>query len=152
MSNVFVDMSAHDPTGFANNEICSFNDYNDRNRATLGSPSRLAVSTTTTFVGPSPAVLGEPVTIQASAATATTSVTTGSMLFKDGAVALGTVLVDTTGHASLTVSGLSLGGHSIIAYFLASTQYSASASPAGALTIYANAPDLSLSTSPVVYK
>ena len=69
------------------------------------------------------------------------------MLFKDGAVALGTVPVDAAGHASLTVNGLSLGGHSIVAYFLASTTYSASASPVGPLTIYANAPDLSLSTS-----
>jgi hypothetical protein len=147
MSGVFVDMSAHDLTGFPNDQICSFNDYNNRNRATLGLPSPVAVATTTTFSGPSAAILGESVTLRAAAQTATALITTGSILFKDGALALGTVPMDATGHASFNASGLSLGSHSIVAYFLSSTNYSASASPAGTLTIYANAPDLSLSTS-----
>jgi hypothetical protein len=147
MSGVFVNMGTNDLTGFPNDQICSFNDYNNRNRATLGSPSPVAVATTTTFSGPSAAILGESVTIRASAQTATAAITTGSILFKDGALALGTVPMDATGHASFSASGLALGSHSIVAYFLSSTQYSASASAAGTLTIYANAPDLSLSTS-----
>jgi hypothetical protein len=147
LASVFMDMSGNDPTGFPNDEICSYNDYFNRDRATLGLPSPLAVPTNTTFAGPSSAVLGESVVLQATAATATAPVLVGSLLFKDGAVALGTVPLNATGHASLTVSGLSLGGHSIVAYFLSSTKYRASASPAAALTIYANAPDLSLSVS-----
>ncbi|CAN5703201.1 hypothetical protein BH10ACI4_BH10ACI4_08190 [soil metagenome] len=147
MASVFVDMSTHDLTGFPNNQICSFNDYNDRNRATLGLLPPVATSTTTAFSGPASAVLGETLTLQASASSAAVPVPTGSMLFKDGAIALGTVPVDATGHAALNVSGLSLGAHSIVAYFLASTKYSASASPAAVLTIYANAPDLAISTS-----
>jgi sugar lactone lactonase YvrE len=53
---------------------------------------------------------------------------TGQVAFTDASTVLGTAIVDTTGHAVLSVSTLSVGVHNIIASYSGNTNYASSAS------------------------
>jgi Bacterial Ig-like domain (group 3) len=64
--------------------------------------------------------------------------------FQDGSSNLGQATLDTTGTASLSLNTLALGSHSIVAYFLATPQYTATQSATSTLTVYSSDPDLSL--------
>jgi hypothetical protein len=76
-------------------------------------PTSSPTSTTVT-AGPNPAVAGAPVQLQAAVTSTGGAVGSGSVTFEDGATPLGPpVSVDATGHASLTVSVLALGSHTI---------------------------------------
>ena len=77
-----------------------------------------APTTTTVTAGPNPAVVGAPVQLQAAVTSTGGAVDSGSVTFEDGATPLGPpVSVDGTGHASLTVSTLGLGSHTIVAAY-----------------------------------
>lgn len=64
-----------------------------------------------------PSKVGEGVTLTATVA-ATPNVPTGNVAFKEGATLLGTVAVNGSGVASLTLSTLSAGSHSIVAQYV----------------------------------
>jgi hypothetical protein len=80
-------------------------------------------------------------------ATASGPVPGGTVEFRDGSAVLGTATLDPTGKASFAASGLALGTHALSAYYATSASYEASNSAASTLTVYANAPDISLSLS-----
>jgi hypothetical protein len=92
---------------------------------TLGSTSpTVAVSvvpfTTVTILtsSPNPSTLGRPVTFKASViTTAGTTVTTGSVSFRQGKRFLGTVLLTSAGTATLTISSLAVGKAGIQAIY-----------------------------------
>ena len=89
-------------------------------------PTSSPTSTTVT-AGPNPALAGEPVQLEATVASAGGTVGSGSVTFEDGATPLGPpVAVDATGHASLTVSTLGLGSHTIVAAYGGSAAFIAS--------------------------
>jgi hypothetical protein len=55
--------------------------------------------------------------------------------------------LDATGKVTFSANGLTLGSHSLAAYYFAGGGYEASNSAASTLMVYANAPDLSLTLS-----
>jgi hypothetical protein len=118
-----------------------------------GSPSAAApnsVQTETTLVAPDSSLLGSAVTLNATVMAATTPVPEGTMYFRiDGSVAA-SVPLQSDGSATYTTSTLALGSHTIQAsYGTASSTsvYDASSSSDQTLSIYADGPDLKLSTS-----
>ena len=89
-------------------------------------------STATTITGPSSAVAGESVTVEA---TVSPTPAGGTVQFKDGATDLGgAVPVDANGKASLTNSYV-VGAHSIVAVYSGSGVYQTSTSAPHALTV-----------------
>ena len=77
-----------------------------------------APTTTSVTTTPDPALLGSVVQLDATVASGGGSVGSGAVTFEDGATPLGPpVPVDASGHASLTVSTLSLGSHVIAANY-----------------------------------
>lgn len=106
------------------------------------------VTSTALTTSGTPGVAGTDITFTA---TVTGGTPTGSVLFRDGAVTLGTVAVTGGGPATaaLTTSGLSAGTHSITAYYLGSTEEQASTSNVVSQVITA-APDGSGTTDPNV--
>lgn len=94
-------------------------------------------ATTTTLISSlNPAVAGSEVTLTATVGGGTP---TGSVVFRDGAVTLGTIALSGS-DAVLTISGLSAGTHSIMASYLGSTEEEPSVSTALSQVITA-APD-----------
>jgi hypothetical protein len=82
---------------------------------------------TTVTAGPNPAVAGTPVLLQAAVTSTGSTVGSGNITFEDGATPLGPpVSVDAAGHASLTVSTLGLGSHTIVAAYGGSGAFLAS--------------------------
>lgn len=74
--------------------------------------------TVTVLTGPSTSELGDEVTFTATVTSAGTPVTSGSVVFSDGATTIsGEVGVDGNGQASLTTSALTLGQHSLSAAY-----------------------------------
>ncbi|MFD4780879.1 Ig-like domain-containing protein [Rhodococcus qingshengii] len=89
-------------------------------------------STATAITGPSSAVAGESVTVEA---TVSPTPAGGTVQFKDGATDLGgAVTVDANGKASLTNS-YAVGAHSIVAVYSGSGVYQTSTSAPHALTV-----------------
>ena len=118
-----------------------------RNQSGLSSsPTPSATATTTTFVAPTTSVLGESVTLQASVTTSSGPAPSGTVTFDDGKTQIGTATV-TNGTATFSTNSLALGAHSLAAYYVVNSNYSASSSTASTLTVYANSPDLTLSLS-----
>jgi hypothetical protein len=75
-----------------------------------------APTTTAVTAAPNPALFGTAVQLQATVSSSGGAVDSGAVTFDDGATQLGPpVPVDASGHASLTVSTLSLGSHLIAA-------------------------------------
>jgi autotransporter-associated beta strand protein len=66
-----------------------------------------------------PVVFGQPATISASlsAVAPSSGIPTGTVTFKEGATTLGTATLDGSGTASITLANLSVGSHSITAYY-----------------------------------
>ncbi len=95
-------------------------------------PIRVATMTTL-GVSPSPAVLGQPVTLTATVA-AKTGVPSGQIEFFDGATSLGTTSL-TTGVGTLQTSSLALGSHRLLAVFAGSSGFLPSLSPAVPLIV-----------------
>ncbi|HEY2587375.1 MAG TPA: Ig-like domain repeat protein [Tepidisphaeraceae bacterium] len=88
-----------------------------------------AASSTSLSVSPASSTFGQTVTL---AATVTPSISgyvlTGSVNFMDGSTSLGTVTVDADGTASLQISTLALGGHTITAVYSGDTNFTGSTS------------------------
>jgi len=106
------------------------------------------ISTTTTYTGPTAAVVGQMTNLQATVAPASgTAVPTGSVIFTDRGVTLGTAPLDATGKATLSTSTLVLGLHTIIAYYSRQDPFDSSTSTAATLSINADAPDVQLTAS-----
>jgi hypothetical protein len=76
-----------------------------------------------------PAIAGQPVTFTATvtAVAAAAGTPTGTVTFFDGSTALGTVMLDATGKASLTRSFSVLGSHTIKAVYNGSSNFTGSA-------------------------
>ena len=110
------------------------------------SPSPSAAATTTTLVAPTTSVLGESVTLQANVSTSSGLAPSGTVTFDDGKAQIGTATV-TNGRATFSTNSLALGAHSLAAYYVVNSNYSASSSAASMLTVYANSPDMTLSLS-----
>jgi hypothetical protein len=76
------------------------------------------IQTATTLVSSMPSsVYGQPVTFSATVIAASGAVPAGSVLFMDGANVLGTATLDAAGMATLTVSSLAVGSHTITATY-----------------------------------
>jgi hypothetical protein len=107
---------------------------------------------------PNPAALGQTVTIAAtvSAVSPGAGTPTGQVQFKDGASNLGTpVSLDATGHASLSVSTLGIGSHSLTAVYAGDANFTGSTSASTTETINAVAAPVTIalasSSSPTVF-
>ena len=96
---------------------------------------------------PASGVLGDNVVLQATAVAAGAPVTSGMISFADGGNEIGRPSLDGTGTATLSISTLALGTHTISASFVATQQLTASSPVSASLTIYANDPDLSIALS-----
>src|SRR5207249_1281369 len=100
-------------------------------------PAAVQAATQTTLAASlGAAVYGQPVTFTASVrqTVAGALTPTGSVTFKDGAVIVGTVAL-TGGSASLTLSTLRAGAHSLTAVYNGDARSAASTSAARALTV-----------------
>jgi hypothetical protein len=149
-SSRFINVESHNPTGFSPGYICSAIQQNGSSVSSVGNPSPSSlIATMTTLTISTTAILGESVTLQATVAAASGPTPAGNVTFYDGNNQLGTgpVPLDANGNASLAVSGLSLGTHSIAAYYALNGNDDASQSNPSTLTVYANAPGMSLSLS-----
>jgi hypothetical protein len=100
-----------------------------------------AVASTTTLVAaPTSAVVGTAVTFTATVLPASgTNVPTGTVTFKDGTATLGTATL-TAGKATYSNSALTIGSHSISAFYAGDAGDNASTSSAITVTITAVAP------------
>jgi hypothetical protein len=86
-----------------------------------------APTTTVVTAAPNPALFSATVQLQATVTSSGGTVSSGAVTFEDGANQLGApVPVDASGHASLTVSTLSLGSHLIAADYGGSSAFLAS--------------------------
>jgi len=112
----------------------------------VSGPTPGSTSTTTNLTTPATAVLGESVTLQAAVTTSSGPVPSGIVTFDDGSVQIGTATV-TNGTATFSTSSLAMGAHSLAAYYVVNSNYSASSSAISTLTVYANSPDMTLSLS-----
>lgn len=86
-----------------------------------------AATTTTLSSSVNPSVFGQAVTFTARVQPAAA---TGTVGFYEGVTLLGTGTLDATGRARLTISSLGVGGHSITATYLGSTNYLGSSTTA----------------------
>jgi hypothetical protein len=106
------------------------------------------ISTTTTYTGPTVAVVGQTTNLQATVVPASgNTVPIGSVIFKDSGVTLGTAPLDATGQATLSTSTLALGQHTIVAYYSRQDPFDSSTSTSETLSINADAPDMQLTAS-----
>jgi hypothetical protein len=89
-------------------------------------------TTTALTVGPNPSQFGAPVTLTASVTPTLSNPNTpgGSVTFKDGSTTLGTGSLAANGTATLTVSTLAVGSHSITAAYSGDGVFGASTSAA----------------------
>jgi sugar lactone lactonase YvrE len=87
------------------------------------------ISTVTTIASSNPTVnVGTSVTFTAAVSNTSGPIPTGTVQFMDGATPLGSSLVDSNGHASLTLATLAPGPHTIVATYSGDTDNSGSAS------------------------
>ena len=85
-------------------------------------------TTTTLSSSANPAVSGQPVTLTATV-TASAATPTGTVVFNDGAMTLGSGTLDGSGHATLATSMLGVGSHTITAGYGGAVGFMASTSP-----------------------
>src|SRR5437773_1924876 len=101
----------------------------------VNAPAAAATSTTINST-PTPASLGQTVTLSATV-TSGAGVPTGTVTFRDGATALGTVTL-VNGSASLITSTLAVGTHPLTATYNGSAAFTASTSPTVTHTVVNN--------------
>ena len=95
-----------------------------------------ASSTLTVVTNNNPAAFGQSVTLTATISTAGAgAAATGTVTFKDGATVLGTGTLNGAGQATLTISSLSAGSHSITIEYGGDNNYNAATSAALTLTV-----------------
>ncbi len=95
------------------------------------------VTTTNVTATPSTVVAGQTVALAATVKLFSGSPAAGSLTFNDGTTSLGSAPLDTTGAASLSLTTLAVGTHSITAAFAGSSTQAASASAAVTVTVAA---------------
>lgn len=88
-----------------------------------------------------PSAVGQTVTFTA-AVTSSSGTPTGSVDFMDGANFLGTVTLDPTGHAALTISSLASGSHNITAVYSGDATFAPSTSAVLVQSVIVAAPAL----------
>ena len=93
-----------------------------------------ATTTVTLTVTPNPSQFNQKVSLTAAVTSATGAIPTGNVTFKDGATILKTVSLS-SGAATLSVSKLAVGTHSITAIYNGSIDFAAGTSPAVDLTV-----------------
>jgi len=104
-------------------------------------PSPTAAATNTALTSSAnPSAAGQAVTFLATVTSSAAGAGTpaGTVTFKDGSVALGTVTLDANGKAALTVSNLAAGSHAVTAAYGGNASFAPSTSPT--LTKTVNAP------------
>jgi hypothetical protein len=107
----------------------------------------LLPTTTTALAAPSTAVSGQTVTLSADVTRGSgTDPVTGSVAFADGSHQLGVATVDDAGHATLDVSTLAVGSHSVVATYSGDDVYNGSASAPANVTVARADVDVTLST------
>ena len=100
-------------------------------------------ATTTTLTStPNPSTVGQAVTLTATVrpVAPATGVPTGTVTFRDGAATIGTATLGATGSASISVSTLAAGSHSLTAAYGGSLDFLASTSAAVTQVVNAAAP------------
>ncbi|MGB8918176.1 MAG: Ig-like domain repeat protein [Candidatus Sulfotelmatobacter sp.] len=97
------------------------------NSATVHLTSAAATSTTLT-AAPNPALAGATVTLTANIAPVPTGESLGTVSFYDGETLLGTANVNSSGAASLPITSLSAGAHSLTAVYSGNTAFASSTS------------------------
>jgi sugar lactone lactonase YvrE len=112
----------------------------------------LPIATTTTLAAaPNPAVAGAPLqltaTVVQSGAIGAGGAFTGTVTFSDGATVLGTAAVSSAGIATLSVSTLNVGSHSLSAGYGGNTNYLPSTSPSIAETLLTAVTSTALASS-----
>ncbi len=109
-----------------------------------------APTTTALATTPNPSTFGQTITLIATIAPSTgaSGVPSGTVAFSDGTVALGTSAVDNSGKATLVVSSLSVGGHSLLASYSGDGTFSASVSSPVSETVSKSASSIVLVSSP----
>ncbi len=112
-----------------------------------GSTPSSTPATITTLAVPSTSVLGESLTLQATVTASSGPVSSGTVTFDDGKIQMGTATVDGQGKATFSTNALALGTHSLVAYYVANSNYQPSYSAASTLTVSSNSPDLTLTVS-----
>ena len=141
MSSVFLDTTVNGFDNFPSNQTYACYQFNSD--GVSGAPN----VTTTAFVAPASAVLGESVTLQATVTTAPGPVSSGTVTFDDGSVEIGRGTVDAQGKATFSTSELALGTHSLAAYYVVNGKYTASQSAVATVNVYANSPQMTLTLS-----
>jgi len=97
------------------------------NNATIHLTSAAATSTTLT-AAPNPALAGATVTLTANISPVPTGESLGTVSFYDGETLLGTANVNSSGAASLPITSLSAGAHSLTAVYSGNTAFANSTS------------------------
>jgi hypothetical protein len=100
------------------------------NSAPLTQVVNVAPTTTTLATSNASVLLTVPVTFTAQVTGVSTSIPTGTVVFKDGSTSLGSASVNNAGVATFTTSTLSAGSHAIDAVYQGDTDYAASTSAA----------------------
>jgi streptogramin lyase len=96
----------------------------DGDGSTVGEVRDLPATTTTLVASPNPAYIGNPVTLTATVKPSSgTGTPTGSVFFFDGTTQLGSVPLTGADQASLTISSLALGTHSLTAEYEGDTKF-----------------------------
>lgn len=105
----------------------------------VGETVQPVATVTTIAVSTNPSVAGAALTLTATVTQATTTgnggAFSGTVTFLDGGVSIGSAVLSAGGTATLNVTSLSVGGHSIVASFGGSANYVASSSTPMAETI-----------------
>jgi Bacterial Ig-like domain (group 3) len=144
MASVFKNGATDNFIVFPVSDVNACYDYPQTSVASGGTSASSA--TTTTLSAPATSVLGEDVTLQASVTTSSGPVPSGTVTFFDGTTQVGQATL-ANGTATFSTSSFALGTHSIEAYYVVNTKYSASSSGVSTLTVYANSPDITISFS-----
>ena len=92
-------------------------------------------TTTALTATPTSAVYGNNVVLVATVATTGTTTPTGTVNFQSGGAVIGSATLDGTGKATLNLTTLPVGSNAISAFFLGSTNFSASDSSAAPVTV-----------------
>jgi uncharacterized protein (TIGR03118 family) len=129
-------------------------DTNFSGSDSLGAPADVAVvpadTTTTVSAVPSAIDVGQSVTLTAvvSAVAPGAGIPTGTVTFQDGGLVLGSGTLDAGGTATLSVSNLAVGSHSLNAVYATDGNYNSSNSTAAPAAVTVN-PDVSLPGLPL---
>ncbi len=122
-------------------------DFLTSTSAALTQTVKAAASTTALISSLNPSAYNQSVTFTATVKSATTGIPTGTVTFKNGAVALGSVALNASGIATLSTTTIAVGAHSITAVYSGSTDFLTSTSVVLAQTVKAAASATTLASS-----